>query len=44
MTARRWKHLPWKQAALWLGFLAPFFYLSYGFVNHLAAQRGDSDK
>lgn len=41
MTARRWKHLPWKQAALWLGFLAPFFYLSYGFANHLAAQRGD---
>jgi hypothetical protein len=32
---------PWKQAALWLAFLAPFFYLSYGFANHLAAQRGD---
>ena len=32
---------PWKQAALWLTFLAPFFYLSYGLANHLAAQRGD---
>jgi membrane-associated phospholipid phosphatase len=32
---------PWKQAALWLALLAPFFYLSYGFANHLAAQRGD---
>lgn len=30
---------PWKQAATWLTFLAPFFYLSYGFANHLAAQR-----
>jgi protein-tyrosine phosphatase/membrane-associated phospholipid phosphatase len=32
---------PWKQATLWLAFLAPFFYLSYGFANHLAAQRVD---
>ncbi len=32
---------PWKQAALWLAFLAPFFYLSYGFANHLATQRSD---
>jgi predicted protein tyrosine phosphatase len=32
---------PWKQAALWLAFLAPFFYLSYGVANHLAAERGD---
>ncbi len=39
--SRPWKHTPWKQAALWLAFLAPFFYLSYGFANHLAAQRGD---
>ncbi len=30
---------PWKQATLWLAFLAPFFYLSYGFANHLASQR-----
>lgn len=30
---------PWRQAALWLACLAPFFYLSYGFANHLAAQR-----
>lgn len=32
---------PWKQAALWLVFLAPFFYLSYGVANHLAAQRAE---
>ena len=30
-----------RAAALWLAFLAPFFYLSYGFANHLAAQRSD---
>lgn len=30
---------PWKQAALWLACLAPFFYLSYGVANHLASQR-----
>ncbi|TXI47285.1 MAG: hypothetical protein E6Q50_13420 [Lysobacter sp.] len=42
MTAElRTERHPWKQAALWLAFLAPFFYLSYGFANHLAAQRGD---
>jgi membrane-associated phospholipid phosphatase len=35
MPAKR----PWKQAAAWLAFLAPFFYLSYGFANHLASQR-----
>lgn len=32
---------PWKQAALWLACLAPFFYLSYGFANHLASLRTD---
>lgn len=31
---------PWKQAALWLAGLAPFFYLSYGLANHWAATRG----
>ena len=33
---------PWKQAALWLACLAPFFYLSYGFANHLASLRTDA--
>ena len=28
-----------KRAALWLVFLAPFFYLSYGFANWAASQR-----
>lgn len=32
---------PWKLAAAWLAFLAPFFYLSYGIANHLAAQRAE---
>jgi membrane-associated phospholipid phosphatase len=30
-----------KRAALWLAFLAPFFYLSYGGANWLASQRTD---
>ncbi|MBZ9886995.1 phosphatase PAP2/dual specificity phosphatase family protein [Mesorhizobium sp. BR1-1-3] len=29
------------RAALWLAFLAPFFYLSYGFANWLASRRDD---
>jgi PAP2 superfamily len=30
-----------KRAALWLLFLGPFFYASYGFANHLASLRAD---
>jgi protein-tyrosine phosphatase len=30
---------PWKRAAAWLAFLAPFFYLTYGVANALAAAR-----
>ncbi|MEK1927692.1 MAG: serine/threonine protein phosphatase, partial [Rhizobium giardinii] len=30
-----------KRAALWLAFLAPFFYLSYGGANWLASQRAN---
>ena len=29
------------RALLWLAFLAPFFYVTYGFANWLAAQRSD---
>ncbi len=31
--------LPWKRGIVWLLFLGPFFFLSYGFTNHLAAER-----
>ena len=30
---------PWKRAALWLLFLAPFFYVTYGGANWLASMR-----
>ena len=29
---------PWKRAAIWLLFLGPFFFISYGFANWLASQ------
>jgi protein-tyrosine phosphatase/membrane-associated phospholipid phosphatase len=32
---------PWGRAALWLAFLGPFFFASYGFANWLASQRAD---
>lgn len=30
---------PWKRALLWLAFLGPFFFASYGFANWLASHR-----
>ncbi|MES9944687.1 MAG: phosphatase PAP2/dual specificity phosphatase family protein [Candidatus Thiodiazotropha sp.] len=30
----------WKHSLAWLTFLAPLFFLSYGWTNHLAAARG----
>jgi membrane-associated phospholipid phosphatase len=32
---------PWLRALAWLAFLAPFFYLSYGFANYISALRRD---
>ena len=32
---------PWRLAVAWLAFLAPFFYLTYGFSNWAASLRGD---
>nr|MBL8456067.1 hypothetical protein [Zoogloeaceae bacterium] len=30
----------WLRSIAWLLFLGPFFFLSYGFANGLAAERG----
>ncbi len=35
--------LPWRRGIVWLLFLAPFFFVSYGFSNRLAAQRAVTD-
>jgi len=32
---------PWRRAICWLAFLAPFFYLTYGAANSVAAHRHD---
>jgi membrane-associated phospholipid phosphatase len=32
---------PWRRAFFWLAFLAPFFYLTYGVANSIAARRHD---
>lgn len=32
---------PWRRAIGWLAFLAPFFYLTYGAANEIAARRQD---
>lgn len=33
----------WGRSIAWLLFLGPFFFLSYGYTNHLAAERGVAD-
>jgi len=33
------KKRPWKRAALWLLFLGPFFFITYGFANNYAASQ-----
>ncbi len=33
----------WGRSIAWLLFLGPFFFLSYGFTNHLAAERSVTD-
>jgi protein-tyrosine phosphatase len=35
--------LPWQRSLAWLAFLAPFFFLSYGYANRLAAARHVTD-
>lgn len=34
---------PWRRSVLWLLFLGPFFFASYGFANRIAAERGVVD-
>jgi protein-tyrosine phosphatase len=41
VAAREPHARPWKRAATWLLFLGPFFYLTYGAANYLAAGRAD---
>jgi membrane-associated phospholipid phosphatase len=36
VSEARWQ---WRRGLAWLAFLGPFFYLSYGFANHLASTR-----
>lgn len=36
-------HPLWGRSIAWLLFLGPFFFLSYGFSNHVAADRGVTD-
>jgi len=38
----RQEPLPWRRGVLWLLFLGPFFFLTYGFANGWAAARGVS--
>jgi protein-tyrosine phosphatase len=33
----------WRRSVLWLLLLGPFFFLSYGYANHLAARHGVTD-
>lgn len=33
----------WRRSVLWLLFLGPFFFASYGFANRMAAERGITD-
>lgn len=34
---------PWGRRLLWLAFLAPFFFISYGFANAVSARQGVTD-
>lgn len=35
--------VPWGRSLVWLAFLAPFFFLSYGYANGVAARQGVAD-
>lgn len=35
--------LPWRRGVVWLLFLGPFFFISYGFANRMAAHRAVTD-
>jgi protein-tyrosine phosphatase/membrane-associated phospholipid phosphatase len=40
-TAATGTDRPWRRGLLWLAFLGPFFFVSYGFANSYAAQQPD---
>jgi membrane-associated phospholipid phosphatase len=40
-AAPEYEARPWKRATLWLAFLGPFFFASYGLTNWLASLRAD---
>lgn len=35
--------VPWQRGVVWLLFLGPFFFISYGFANRIAAERAITD-
>jgi protein-tyrosine phosphatase len=35
--------VPWQRSVVWLLFLGPFFFISYGFANRIAAERAITD-
>ena len=36
--------IQWRRSIAWLAVLAPFFFLSYGYSNRLAAENGVTDR
>lgn len=37
------RSVPWRRGVVWLMFLGPFFFISYGFANKIAAERAITD-
>ncbi|HQO16042.1 MAG TPA: phosphatase PAP2/dual specificity phosphatase family protein [Methylotenera sp.] len=41
MKQKKQPSILWQRGALWLAFLGPFFFLGYGWLNHLTSTRAD---